>query len=128
MKWRWPVYLLFGAAGGLLGGLASCGDPTPRTPPEEEFAPGVARAQAAEQADGGAEQQVDGPTPVHGCDLPYFAGTSRTSLTGVPSRGSSFLSVSSLTYFSSFIVRLVWKTVWSVTGKMASSVPVRSAP
>ena len=41
----------------------------------------------------------------------HFAGTSMISLTGVPSLGSSFLFVSSFTYFSSFMVRFVWNTV-----------------
>lgn len=49
MNRRWPVYLLFGAAGGLLGGLASCGGPTSRAPAEDAFTPGVVRAQAADE-------------------------------------------------------------------------------
>ena len=49
MNRRWPVYLLFCGCGGLLGGLASCGRPTPEVPPEGPFTPAVARAQAAEE-------------------------------------------------------------------------------
>src|SRR6266849_3417608 len=57
-----------------------------------------------------------------------FCGTTITSFTGVPIGGSSRVSLSSFKYFSSFIVKLVWKTVSSVTGKMEMSVPVMSAP
>lgn len=49
MNRRWPVYLLFGAAGGLLGGLASFGVPGSPAPTEEPFMPGVVRAQAADE-------------------------------------------------------------------------------
>jgi len=49
MNRRWPVYLLFVATGGLLGGLASCGGTTPRAPAEDAFPPGVVRAQAGNE-------------------------------------------------------------------------------
>ncbi len=49
MNRRWPVYLLFGGAGGLLAGLATCDGPSPRAPTEEAFPPGVVRAQAADE-------------------------------------------------------------------------------
>ena len=55
-------------------------------------------------------------------------GTTITNFTGVPIGGSRRVSLSSFKYFSSFIVKLVWKTVSSVTGKMEMSVPVISAP
>ncbi len=57
----------------------------------------------------------------------YFS-TWTISLAGVPSGGRMSLFVSSFSNCSSRMVRLVWKTVSSVTGKRATSVPARSAP
>src|SRR5205823_2004779 len=66
--------------------------------------------------------RAERPDPHHdgltgGCHL--VAATSRISFTGVPSFGNKALLVSSFRYFSSFIVKLVCRTVSSVTGKMA---------
>lgn len=46
----------------------------------------------------------------------------------VPSCGTMFLFVSSFNSRQSFMLRSVWKTVSSVTGKIVTSVPPRSAP
>src|SRR5262249_6533102 len=59
-----------------------------------------------------------GSPRVHG------AGASMISLTGVPSLGSRFLSVSSVTNFWSWKARFVGNTVSSVTGKTQMSVPL----
>src|SRR5882724_7295434 len=76
--------------------------------------------------DGGGEGE-DEEERLHALSMvgqapPYF--TSIISLTAVPSAGRSFLSVSSLSRGSSFMLRLVWTTVWSVTGKTVMRVPV----
>jgi hypothetical protein len=70
MNRRWPVYLLFGACGGLLGGLMTCGRPTGRAPTEEAFSPAVARAQAAEELPPPKEE----PPPAEGFRFPNDAG------------------------------------------------------
>jgi hypothetical protein len=61
MKRRWPVYLLFGTVGGVLGGLASCGRPTAGLPTAEALAPGAARAQAADEPAPAEEKEPPAP-------------------------------------------------------------------
>ena len=56
----------------------------------------------------------------------YF--TWMTNFSSVPSAGSRFLLVSSFSSRQSFMLRFVWNTVSSVTGKIVTSVPPRSAP
>src|SRR5262249_35482962 len=92
-------------------------------------------AATADSGQAGEDEGERSMTVSHGgyssgkADRRHFAArTSRISLTGVPSFGSPFLSVSSLRYFSSLSVRFVWKTVSLVTGNNAISVPLRSAP
>ncbi|HZY88690.1 MAG TPA: hypothetical protein VFE78_27955 [Gemmataceae bacterium] len=72
MKRRWPVYLLFGAVGGALGGLASCGRPTAGLPTAEALAPGAVRAQAADEP-APAEEKAPPPAP-EGFRFPDDAG------------------------------------------------------
>src|SRR6516225_4974450 len=71
MNRRWPVYLLFGAVGGVLGGLASCGRPTAEVPTQEAFTPAVARAQAADEP---ATPREEAPAPPEGFRFPDDAG------------------------------------------------------
>src|SRR5262249_49418068 len=61
------------------------------------------------------------------CPVRRSRMASVTSLAGAPSLGSTALLVSIFSDASSFIVRLLWKTVSSVTGKIVISVPVASA-
>src|SRR5579872_4401445 len=71
MNRRWPVYLLFGAVGGLLGGLASCGRPPAGLPTAEALAPAAARAQAADEP---APAEEKAPPAPEGFRFPDDAG------------------------------------------------------
>src|SRR5205085_8187676 len=77
---------------------------------------------------GGSLSVSDEPPALCRRSARHFTGTSNTSFTGLPAFGSSSAFTSSFRYFSSFIVRFVWRAVSSVTGNRAIRVPVRSAP